>query len=213
MGVVALGLLLGGVARPTRADTINLATGLDGSDNRILVGGAVDAHWTVPPLGTATGPQTVFPGNADSGFPDWIANGPSSDWIARDANTADQGATPYTFSRTFNLTGFDLSTVSISGSWTLDDVGELRLNGNLLGTLSGTPWFSFHPFSVPAGSPFLNQGLNTLTITITSSDRFLEGVRLEGTLTGTIVPEPSALALLALGTFGLLGRAWRRRSA
>jgi hypothetical protein len=82
------------VAGPGRADTINLATGLDAAGNLITTGGLPDAHWTVEQIGGGTGPgQVVTPGNADWG-PSWVANGPHSDWIARNANTWDQGPAP-----------------------------------------------------------------------------------------------------------------------
>jgi hypothetical protein len=113
--------------------------------------------------------------------------------------------------RTFDLTGFDPATASISGLWTLDDVGTLSLNGHVIDTQTGTPWFSLHAFSVPAGSPFFLPGLNTLEISITGSDNFIEGVRLEGTLIATPVPEPTSVALFSLALVGgLCTRHYRR---
>src|SRR5207253_9952116 len=133
-----------------------------------------------------------------SGGGPWVANGPNSDWVARNPNVNDQGVQPYTFFRSFDLTGLDLSTVSISGMWTIDDGGTLKLNGNQVAILdlSTSPWTSLHSFSVATGSPFLAQGVNTLTMTVTQSDHFDEGARLEGTLSGS-VPEPASLSLLA----------------
>jgi hypothetical protein len=140
-----------------------------------------------------------------------VSNGPNSDWIARNANITDQGPAPYTFTRAFDLTGFDLSTASLAGAWTLDDGGTLSSNGHQLAALSPLNWTSLHPFSVAAGSPFFNQGLNTLTITITTSDQFREGVHLEGAVTASPAPEPSTLALAGVGVAGVMGYVWRRR--
>ena len=82
---------------------LNLATGLDASNNLITTGGQPDAHWSVQPqVGGIVPAQTVYPDNPDY-FGLWVTNGPKSDWIARDANAAFQGSAPYTFTRTFDF--------------------------------------------------------------------------------------------------------------
>jgi hypothetical protein len=191
--------------------SINVSTGLDANNNLIATGGVSDAHWTVPPQagGSNVAAQTVFPNNADWwGF--WVGNGPNSDWIARNASTNNNGPAPYTFSTTFNLAGSNLAQVSISGAWAVDDSGSLSLNGNVLATLPRDAFASLTSFSVPAGSPFLNAGLNTLSITITTDDQFFEGVRLDGVVAGvTSVPEASALLMATIG--GLAGAWWWHR--
>jgi len=137
------------------AGTINLATGLDSSGNLIGSGGQNDANWTVQQIG-GTGPaQTVFPGNADW-FGGWAPNGPNSDWIARDANNCCNGPAPYSFSRIFNLSSGDVSNVSISGSWAIDDQGTLSLNGNTIATLGNGQWGSLSAFSPHFSPAFLN---------------------------------------------------------
>jgi hypothetical protein len=151
----------------------------------IATGGQPDANWTVQEAnGTIGAAQTVFPNNADWwGF--WPANGPTSDWIARNASTEFQGtAPPYTFITTFDLTGYNLAAVSLSGIWDVDDTGSLALNGHVL-DIETAPYMNGGPstFYVPAGSSDFQPGLNTLTITINTSDNFFEGVRLDGTVT------------------------------
>ncbi len=170
---------------------LNLATGLDCSNNLIAAGGTSDCHWTVTPPQGATAPaQTVYLGNGDwSGR--WASDGPNSTWIAVNGLTTFQPAAPYSFNLAFDLSGCNLSTVSLSGLWTIDDEGSLSLNGNQIAYLGTGSETSLYSFAVTAGSPFLNQGLNTLTLTITSSDRIWDGARLEGTLTGMLcVPAP-----------------------
>ena len=59
-------LFLVASAQSSRADIINLATGLDASNSLISTGGQPDAHWNVDQPGGGTGPaQTVFPGDPD----------------------------------------------------------------------------------------------------------------------------------------------------
>jgi hypothetical protein len=108
----------------------------------------------------------------------------------------------------FSLSSFDLSTVSITGLWSIADAGPLELNGNVVDSLSfsGQPWSSLHSFSV-TNQAFLNQGDNVFTMTVTSSDGAFEAARFEGSVTGSpIVPEPSTALLLSAGIVGLAVR-------
>ncbi len=208
-----------------RAQTINLSTGLNGSGNVITTSGVSDANWTVDQSGGGTAAaQTVFPGSPDWGPPGggetgWVANDNNSDWIARDASTPyqSQGIATYSFYRTFDLTGYDLSTVIISGSWAADSGGDaLTINGHQIDALSSLPdgdgsppnWEEFHPFSV-ANPSFLNQGLNTLAITLIGTDGSIDGARLSGTV--NTVPEPTSFVMWGAGAIGLLAYAWRKR--
>ena len=168
----------------TASATINLSTGLDGNNNLIGTNGTNDSHWTVDEQAGGNAAAQVVTASGADWYSGWVADGPTSDWIARNANIANNGpALPYTFYRTFNLTGYNLADVSISGSWAVDDAGTLSLNGHPIASLGSGNYGSLSSFSVPAGSAFLNPGLNTLTITITSSDENLEGVRLVGSVT------------------------------
>jgi streptogramin lyase len=193
--------------------SVNLATGLDASNALIGSGGMNVADWTVTmdPTFSPTGiPQTVIPNNADWGN-EWLGNGPNSDWIARNANVTDNGPAPYRFSRTFSLTADELSTAAISGAWTIDDAGTVTLNGSLISSLGAGSWGGLTAFSVPQGSSAFVAGMNTLTITMTSNDRGIDAVRLEGTLsftaTAPITEYPITVGNPAMGNslFGITG--------
>jgi hypothetical protein len=211
-------------AIPAFAD-INLSTGYNSGGTLICSSSATsctgtDANWSVVEnngfnSGATGSGQAVSPDDPDW-YGGWIGNASgttaASDWIAYDANNCcNNGFGTYT--RTFNLTGYDLSTVSISGGWTLDDSGILVLNGKTIGTLGDGNWGSFTPFSDSTSTDF-NQGVNTLQIEITDTDTFLEGVNLNGTLTGTqtgVVPEPSNVAIVLIAGFAALLIVARRR--
>jgi len=196
--------------------TINLSTGLDGSGN--VQGSTLfpnppnaDANWTVTgapdPISLPTA-YVVEPGNSD--WCDcWVPNSSTSDWIA--ANPYDAGGNGFmTFTRTFTLGAGQVAPASITGSWTIDDGGTLTLNGNLIDTRVDGNWTSLHPVSVAAGSGDFVAGINTLVMTVTDTDFFLEGARFDGTL--TTIPEPaSGLAMLA--GIALVGVARRRGRA
>jgi hypothetical protein len=199
-------LLLGGAASASADVIYNLSTGLDASYTLETPGDSVDAHWTYndpyisPSVGSAL---VVTPFNADW-YGGWLANGPNSDWIAPDPDTVDNGPAPYSFSTTFDLTGYDLSTVSLSASWAVDDYGTVDLNGIQIASLNSGNWGGLTPVSVSTGSADFVQGVNTLTITITADDQFLEAVRLEGSVSGDpAVPEPASWALAGLGALAL----------
>jgi hypothetical protein len=106
---------------------------------------------------------------------------------------------------TFDLTGFDLSTASIYGRWSVDNVGnDILLNGVSTGNLNNngfTAWTDF-TISVDEGDIFL-PGLNTLRFATfngpgagpTGSVRieFFERKR------SYPIPEPSAMLLYSGG--------------
>jgi hypothetical protein len=144
--------------------------------------------------------------------PTWAANNSSSAWIAYNPDDAyDNGLGDY--STTFVLTSADVSTVSISGAWAVDDSGSLYLNGHLIESLGDFSWGSLTDFSVAVGSSDFVVGTNTLSIDITGTDSYLEGVRLEGTLYGdpAPTPEPDSMVLLGTGLLSLALFARRRR--
>ena len=223
------------LAIPAFAGTLNLSTGYNSGGTLICPTGSTtcsgnDANWTVVENNAfnsgATGPgEVVNPADADFTGPTngtciffldcWVANGvatPPSDWIAYNATNAN-GNGLGTYSITFTLTSADVSTASLSGSWTLDDLGELVLNGNVISILADGNWSSMMGFStVSAGSPDFVIGTNTLQAIITASDVYLEGVNVSATLTGytAATPEPSTLLLVALGLALVLCRLRRK---
>lgn len=194
--VIAAAILV--MATTALADGVNLSTG-------IATYTVVEQNsYNMGATGTAS---IVTPSDADW-FGGWTPNSSSSSWIAfNPTNCCDNGLGVY--STTFALTSANLSSAALSGSWTVDDSGELLLNGHVIATLGDGSWGSLHTFTVP-NSDFV-AGTNTLTIEITDTDNFLEGVNLAGTLTTgpSTVPEPATVTLLGPALVCL--SVWRRR--
>jgi hypothetical protein len=204
---IAVAAILGlGAVNASASLIANLATGLNGSGTLQTTGGSVDANWMYNDSGVspATGNAKVVDPTSADWFGGWLANGANSSWIAPNPSINNNGPAPYTFTRTFNLSGYLLSSVTLTGgAWAIDDAGTLALNGTTISTVGSGAWGALTSFTLAGAT--LNQGVNTLTITITSDDQFLEGVRLEGQINGTLstVPEPATFALFGAGVAAL----------
>jgi hypothetical protein len=134
-----------------------------GADGNLLAAGSVDPHYKI-----TTSPDTDFPGPDAQVLNDawpvaagvWLLNGPDSKWIAPQADQSTGNAEgDYVYETTFDLTGYDLKTISLVGQWAVDNSGtDIVLNGTSLGLT--TPGFNaFTPFTITSG--FL-PGKNTL---------------------------------------------------
>jgi VPDSG-CTERM motif len=212
-------LILLGVAvcfgHQVRADTISLFnTGVD-SGGTPLPGGSIDPHWSIV-AGPSTGAAFVL-NNPLVGI---YAQSSVSSWIWVNANGfGDVNGANYTFRLTFDLTGFNPASASLSGSWGVDNNGSIMLNGSAaIGTgalsLTGgnTGNFNiFHDFSITGG---FVAGINTLDF-VAENDGGPGGLNvtnLMGTATATGTPDAgSTLPLLgfALAGLGILRRKLR----
>ena len=177
--------------------------------NGSQVGGTVDPNWTWSNANPANGQAQVLDPTLANWWPEWVANSATSSWIGVAADNTQSGTTPVVFQSSFDLTGLDPLTAAINGLWAIDDNGTLAVNGHVIDTLAEpTSWTSLHAFSLLGSSGFLVNGVNTITISITSSDNFLEGVRFEATGTarepGGVIPEPMTAALFALALLALV---------
>jgi PEP-CTERM motif-containing protein len=182
-------------------------TGVDNS-NALLPIGSVDPHYTVVTNPNLTGPTAYV----TVPHPAWIANGPSSQWISIQPNSALDGpiaAGTYDYRTTFNLTGFDPSTAVITGGWSTDNNGtNILINGISTGFTTSVTQFSigFAPFTISTG---FVAGINTLDFVL-FEDGGITGLRVElsGTANVAAVPEASSILLLGSGLAGLAF--WRR---
>jgi uncharacterized delta-60 repeat protein len=137
-------------------------TGVDSAGTPLGLNEA-DLHYTLVASSPVLG--SPFADTAAGGFPipPWMGDNTVSAWIA--PVTIGLGSAPgdYFYQTTFDLTGRDLATASLTGLWAADDAGtDILLNGTSMGTSMGTssPGFSsWTSFSITNG---FVPGLNTL---------------------------------------------------
>jgi hypothetical protein len=162
--------------------------GLD--PNYTVVGGLV-----LTPSAAAIADPTVWP--LGPGGP-WNEDPGNSAWITTNEPVDPVG--DYTYETTFDLTGFDPTTASISGEWLTDNTGTLYLNGVNTGFTSS----SFQTWSLFDLTSGFISGVNTLDFVVNNADcggcDNPEGLRVGDLETNaTPVPEPASLFLVSSG--------------
>jgi len=185
-------------------------TGVTSQEGNPLADNDPELHYVLS--GAVTGPAIVA--TSAGGFPigPWVGDSLASAWITPAADTQGPEA-DYFYDLTFDLTGFDLSTVSIFGRWAVDNVGnDILLNGVSTGNFNNNGFAAWTDFSIGTddGDVFL-PGLNTLRFaTFNGPGAGPTGVRIEFlSATAVPIPEPCSTGLALAGLGVLLG--WRRR--
>lgn len=214
---VSVGLLAIAPASQAAASMLDLFnTGVNSLGVPLADGTIGDTHYSltsVPGDTTVTRVRTSV-GNYPIG--PWLPDNVTSAWIGPNNDSSLDGPVGnYTYETTFNLTGLNPYTASITGKWSTDNDGvRILLNGVDTGNLA-TSFTQFSvgyvPFTISSG--FLS-GLNTLDFVVNNGGG-PTGLRVEMSGTASPVPEPSsilagALLLLPFGVSTL--RALRRKS-
>jgi hypothetical protein len=208
--LLLLAVIASGVGQSAAAASISLFNTGVSATGTLLPGGSSDPHWTIISGPGITTPQSgVVVNNQEVGV---YAQSPNSQWIW--VNASGNGAinSPFDFRLTFNLTGLDPRTANITGSWGVDNSGQILLNGLATGigsgelSLPGTVTNNFavlHNFTLNNG---FVAGINTLDIIATDTGN--PGAINVTSLIGTAqtIPEPSSLVLgcLAIVSLGLI---------
>ena len=185
-------------------------TGVD-DGGAVLTAGSTDTHYLI----NETGNQAIVIRDAIPGS--WLPNDATSRWIWHDINGNPINVTR-TFELSFDLTGFDHTTASLSGRWSTDNTGlDILINGSSTEQTCGgfTVWCDFS-----VSSDFIS-GVDTLSFVVNDFGG-ISGFRAEfldssvrpddGGGTPGVIPLPASLPLLAagLGVFGLIARRKRK---
>ena len=186
--------------RPTGVST--------GSFFTVLPDFSVDPHYTLIQALGGFGPNAFVASPRPSS---WVPNQPASKWISPDGINSALLSGLYVYQLTFDLTGLDPSTASISGLWTADDSSRVVLNGNFgAGAVQTTTFGQFDSFTFNSG---FVPGINTLDFRV--GNAFFPGIDRGGPsglhvtqLLGFAepIPEPTSLALFCLSALVLVTR-------
>ena len=196
---------------------------MDGS-NAVLADLTSDPSWTISTDGGSTFVAAKTP--SMSIWATCACNlelvGAGAKWISDPTTNGIESSDAWTIgntvfaNRTFSLTGFDLSAVSLSGSWRVADrrLG-IYINGNLIDSATADNEIAFledQTFALAGGSGFFVAGVNTLQLRGSSVNAHFDGFWLDATITDNLsgVPEPSSFLLLGTGFACVALRRYRR---
>ena len=157
------------------------STGTD-ANGSLLPDGATDPNWTITAKPGLTG---TFPAFATKPDPAWLPNRSSSRWISSKAD-ATLGDSPgsYTYRTSFDLTGFDPTTVQIRMQVSVDDeLVDVKLNGQSLGLKippgGGIPFRVSHGMQISSG--FIS-GINTLEFIVNNLNTIINPTAIQAQL-------------------------------
>lgn len=171
-------------------------TGVDAA-GIALADGFVDPHYqlTVNPDSASPDALVIDSSVAPVTGP-WTPNTVDSKWIGPRANGGSAGG-DYTYTTTLDLTGYDPSTVAISGDWASDNAAvDILVNGSSTG-LSKNDFTQVDHFQIPPGS-FLS-GTNTIDFIINNNGSGSTGFKIENIRIGGNAGSGPASPVLLVG--------------
>jgi hypothetical protein len=208
---LAVAMLMAAGAAQANVVTI-YNTGYDGT--QLISGGQPDPNYRLVIGGTTAnvGVETSIP-------PSWLHVDPAtsiSAWIGpnSDGSIFGDADTNYTYRTTFDLSGFDPTTVVITGQWATDDSGYIKLNNDVT-SITSTGFGAWAQFTLSSSDFQFESGINTLDFVVhngPSAPPNPTGLRVEFTTAdATATPEPASLLMIGAGLIAL--GALRRRRA
>lgn len=203
--LVALASLLPGVSYGLPISGL-FNTGVDQAGG-VLANGQQELHYVlIGPPPSAQCPLCSGPAFARATDAAWLSPPPGSKWIGPIDNNDAPGATFYSYSLTFDLTGLDPSTAVITGLWSSDNGSQILLNGTDTGWVNGDPggrsFEQLTSFSIATG---FEPGFNSLEFVVGNAGGPTS--LLVSNLSGTAqaIPDPTPASLVSLGLLALAG--------
>jgi hypothetical protein len=206
LSVALAGVAILGGSRADAAPIIVHNTGVDATDALVPVGG-VAAFWTLAsaPVGAT---EAIGSFTYEHRNPAYAANTAVSQWVSPSPSGDASVFGDFFYETVFDLTGFEASTAVVSGLFSSDNNGLIRLNGGApVVTLDDFSFKSMHAFTFTSG--FL-PGLNVIQVGVRNIGN-PTAFHVQFTETAARrVPEPGSMLLLSLGLLAL--RLTRRSS-
>ena len=206
-------------ADPAWSATVpSFSTGVN-SDGSLVALGGLDPHWTIVAGPGISSPRSalVLTNQRNSLGSYYVTT--DSRWVWATSSGVAAVNLPYTFELSFDLSGFDPNAVSITGSWGVDNLGTIRVDGAPAigtGALSLTNPSNFtvpNAFSLTGG---FHDGLNTIDIQAIDQG-FVGGLDVTALAITAApipsIPEPGTAPIMMVGGAVLCWFLRRRRVA
>lgn len=161
------------------------STGLD-ANNQQIPAGAVDPFWTFLHNPDGGSPNTIVGKDVWPIDGTWTLNSATSKWIGPRATLgdADIAGGDYTVRTTFDLTGRDINTVSITGGWMSDNNGvAVWVNGKTVNVPLSGAFNAWTAFTLTSADVSFLPGVNTIDFAWNNASAGPAGVRVEFTRT------------------------------
>jgi hypothetical protein len=220
IGIIATVALLVVSQSQVHAAIALFNTGVN-NDHTVRSNNQAELHYTATysatnplvPSPPAQTPVTIRVATDSNGYPlsttpnagPWLGDNSTSAWIGpgTPSNTGVNATNPqllaapgfYTYSTTFDLTGYDPSTAIINGRWSTDNPGiAVVLNGNVIANT--TPFAGFNVWTTlnPILSGF-SAGVNTLSFIVENGATSNNPTGLRTELSISATPEPTTVVV------------------
>ncbi len=175
-----------------------VGTGYVAGGSAVAAPGSIDGNFKLVSCPSGSCPNQPYVTLQGDLFPGpWLPRTSSAQWIGPAMGGEETGIDPvgmYDYRETFDLTGLDLSTVSVIGSFAADNGASLQLNGVPVGP-SSSSYMVWTSFTISSG---FKPGVNTIDFLVSNLvGGYFNPSGLIVELSGTASPLPTTTSLVA----------------